>query len=513
MGARDAIPESGRLRGGALRCLAAAAIIVALSAAGLGALTTDPSVAATRAAVTTSDTSAAGTTAPQAKRNIQAEDTDPTLSEVSCADASFCAAVGFYSQCPGDCGGVYHMNETLQDLVETWDGTAWTVDSSPEPAGGDMLSAVSCSSTSFCMAVGSNDFENTLSVTWDGSTWNLVPSPDPGAGNTFNDVSCSGPDFCMALGTMTSSSDQYLPLAAAWDGSSWTVVTSPLPPSAAVWCTGPDFCMGAGEDVLGIHGSETIAQTAAATWDGTAWTTISSPNPDSQSDYFDSVSCINSTSCLAVGAQVGNESSLIELWNGATWTEAPEYNEPAGASGSSVSCVVGSSFCMVITDYGTETWDGTAWTSVPGPEPGTIGPPSCISPTACMRVGGDNPDGGLILEADSWGGSQWTDVPVPSPDAVSITSTSLPDGTVGVSYDATLSASGGNPPYKWKVVSGSLPKGLKLNKTTGEISGTPKSASTSDFTAEVWDTKSPKAARASRVQNTAEIGLSITVST
>jgi hypothetical protein len=130
-----------------------------------------------------------------------------------------------------------------------------------------------------------------------------------------------------------------------------------------------------------------------------------------------------------------------------------------------------------------------------------------------MRVGGDNPDGGLILEADSWGGSQWTDVPVPSPDAVSITSTSLPDGTVGVSYDATLSASGGNPPYKWKVVSGSLPKGLKLNKTTGEISGTPKSASTSDFTAEVWDTKSPKAARASRVQNTAEIGLSITVST
>jgi hypothetical protein len=102
---------------------------------------------------------------------------------------------------------------------------------------------------------------------------------------------------------------------------------------------------------------------------------------------------------------------------------------------------------------------------------------------------------------------------VPSPDAVSVTSTSLPDGSVGVSYDATLSASGGNPPYKWKVVSGSLPKGLKLNKMTGEISGTPKSAGTSDFTAEVWDTESPKVAKASRVQNTAEIALSISVGT
>ena len=129
-----------------------------------------------------------------------------------------------------------------------------------------------------------------------------------------------------------------------------------------------------------------------------------------------------------------------------------------------------------------------------------------------MRVGGENQDG-LILEASSWNGSQWTDLTVPSPDAVSITSTSLPNGSVGVSYDATLSASGGNPPYQWKVVSGSLPKGLKLNKTTGEVSGKPKSAGTSDFTVEVLDTKSPKVAKASRVQNTAEEALSITVGT
>ena len=80
------------------------------------------------------------------------------------------------------------------------------------------------------MAVGSNDFVNTLSVAWDGSTWSVVPSPDPAnAADTFNAVSCSGPDFCMAFGTTVGSNEQSLPLAATWDGSSWTVVSSPLP--------------------------------------------------------------------------------------------------------------------------------------------------------------------------------------------------------------------------------------------------------------------------------------------
>ena len=37
---------------------------------------------------------------------------------------------------------------------------------------------------------------------------------------------------------------------------------------------------------------------------------------------------------------------------------------------------------------------------------------------------------------------------------LSITTSSLPDATVGVPYSATLAATGGTPPYKWKIVSG-----------------------------------------------------------
>jgi hypothetical protein len=71
-----------------------------------------------------------------------------------------------------------------------------------------------------------------------------------------------------------------------------------------------------------------------------------------------------------------------------------------------------------------------------------------------------------------------------------VTTSSLPDGTVGAHYSTDLAASGGNPPYSWSLVSGSdqLPPGLKLKKT-GSISGKPTSTGAYTFTIEVTDTK------------------------
>ncbi|MHC4713671.1 MAG: putative Ig domain-containing protein, partial [Planctomycetota bacterium] len=77
------------------------------------------------------------------------------------------------------------------------------------------------------------------------------------------------------------------------------------------------------------------------------------------------------------------------------------------------------------------------------------------------------------------------------PDDLVVTTSSLPDGTVGVPYSETLAASGGVTPYSWAVVSGSLPAGLSLNSTTGEISGTPTSEETANFTVEVTDSQTP----------------------
>ena len=75
-----------------------------------------------------------------------------------------------------------------------------------------------------------------------------------------------------------------------------------------------------------------------------------------------------------------------------------------------------------------------------------------------------------------------TAVPLP------ITTSSLPDASIGVPYSATLQATGGTPPFSWKVVTGSLPAGLTLNKNSGTISGTPSStATTSTFKVKVKD--------------------------
>jgi hypothetical protein len=67
-----------------------------------------------------------------------------------------------------------------------------------------------------------------------------------------------------------------------------------------------------------------------------------------------------------------------------------------------------------------------------------------------------------------------------------ITTASLPNGTVASPYSATLQVKGGSSPYTWSVT-GSLPGGLNLNSGTGEISGTPASDGTFDFTVTVTD--------------------------
>jgi hypothetical protein len=84
---------------------------------------------------------------------------------------------------------------------------------------------------------------------------------------------------------------------------------------------------------------------------------------------------------------------------------------------------------------------------------------------------------------------------------VRITTTSLPNGTVGTAYTATLAATSGTKPYTWSVYEGELPAGLTLAASTGVISGTPTAAGTTDFFIGV------KGAGA----NTATAALSITI--
>jgi Putative Ig domain len=89
-------------------------------------------------------------------------------------------------------------------------------------------------------------------------------------------------------------------------------------------------------------------------------------------------------------------------------------------------------------------------------------------------------------------GPQTLSITIQTPAPLSITTPSLPTGTVAAGYSASLQATGGNAPYTWALIEGQLPSGLTLStasNSTGTVSGIPVLAGTSTFTVQVTDSE------------------------
>jgi hypothetical protein len=125
---------------------------------------------------------------------------DDILRGVSCVpNAQRCVAVGEYTTVYSEC------NRPRRTLVESWDGSSWSIVPSPNQGPGDsILESVSCVSAVACATVGlhrpayGND--STLIEGWDGSAWSILPSPNPGTYNDLEGVSCVSATACRATG-------------------------------------------------------------------------------------------------------------------------------------------------------------------------------------------------------------------------------------------------------------------------------------------------------------------------
>jgi hypothetical protein len=103
----------------------------------------------------------------------------------------------------------------------------------------------------------------------------------------------------------------------------------------------------------------------------------------------------------------------------------------------------------------------------------------------------DPSDSGATITSDGAQQSFTTPaVAVPPPAGLTLATTALPGGTAGSWYSAALSAAGGTQPYTWHATC-ALPPGLRLDRSTGVISGRPLLHGTWRVTISVTDSATP----------------------
>jgi hypothetical protein len=164
-------------------------------------------------------------------------------------------------------------------LIEHWDGRTWTIIPSPSPGpGGNQLNGVAATSTTNAWAVGSffptvaaGQPPQTLIERWDGSAWTIQSSPSLGTGGgTLNGVAATSASNAWAVGfTGTGHSSRTLILH--WDGTAWSADTSPDPSSSGNGLLGAAAISSTNAWAVGATGIVTSNRTLILNWDGQSW--------------------------------------------------------------------------------------------------------------------------------------------------------------------------------------------------------------------------------------------------
>ena len=365
---------------------------------------------------------------------------------VSCTSATSCIAAGDYYN------GILY-----QSLTEAWNGTSWSIKTSPSASAFEKswLNGVSCASAASCTAVGyyfNGTRQQTLAEAWNGTSWSVEATPDTSSSqnNELFGVSCTSPVSCTAVGRYNNGS-AFQTLAENWNGTSWSIKASPnTSPSRTnvldgVSCTSANSCR-----AVGFYYNGTVDQTLIEAWNGTNWSVIASANTlASQGNALLSVSCTSATSCAATGDYYNGSAfqTLAENWNGASWSIKATPNTSPSQSNvlDGVSCT-GAASCTAVGSYYNGTWDqtlieewnGTSWSIAASPNTSSLQfnlltGISCASSTSCTAAGSYYNGTAYQTLIEEWNGTSWAIA------ATANTSSSQNNNLNGVSCTGTVS--------------------------------------------------------------------------
>src|SRR5687768_176115 len=294
------------------------------------------------------------------------------LNGVAMVSANDVWAVGFS---PHPSGTPQYIRQTL---IEHWNGSNWSVVSSPNPAGKTyvVLNSVDAISANDIWAVGhSGDPSSiplqTLTMHWDGKSWSIIPSPSPGTynGNVLTAVSAISSNDVWAVGWYQSgqTGQEGGALTMHWDGANWTVVPNP-----SRWTL---------HGVMAISSNDVwaVGEQSILHWNGTNWSTVSFPPPPG--DSYQTLRGISATSASDIWAVGYSQTSyfygyryapLTYHWDGTRWNLIPN----AGGIDELLSSVtaIAANDAWAVGDNGqTQHWDGASWSRVAAPYPGLGG--------------------------------------------------------------------------------------------------------------------------------------------
>jgi hypothetical protein len=237
-----------------------------------------------------------------------------TLSAVAASSASDAWAVGYYF------GRI-----AAQTLAVHWNGVAWQVVNSPDPAGSghaNFLASVSVTSAHDAWAVGyyeKGGINRTLIEHWNGTAWKTVPSPNAGpraSANALTGVAATSADNAWAVGSYSSGATGGT-LIEHWNGSAWKIVPSPNADGAALSSTLLAVTVTSARDAWAVGWYVALGRSWSLTehWNGTAWSRVPSPNPGAPgSTSLDAVAANSAANAWAVGYDGDPDETLALHW-------------------------------------------------------------------------------------------------------------------------------------------------------------------------------------------------------